>query len=229
MIKRIKIIVICSACCLITNGLNAQDFRADLLKISQKLSASSFKMDVKMSVYSWTGATPISTTTGVVKRKGDNYYTLFGGRINLLNASYNVLITEEDKNIIYIPLKNVENRKSRNQELAMLPDTSFYSNNVRLVKNTASGKTYEIKQPQLGITKMRLKISTSNTLKEVRYYYKKTDESPVKEVVITYNNMVFNPSFSGAEFSEKKYFNHVNGKEVLSSAYKDYTLVNGGY
>lgn len=178
-----------------------------------------------MKIIHWDASAPV-ISTGKVKRKGDNYYTSFDGQINLRNKDFTLLITERDKNIIYLPTQ--KNEEKEDDPLTMMKDTSLFKN-VKIVLADAQGKTYEILNPQLGVKKMRLKISRKGILKEVRYYYEKTEESPVKEVLVMYNNVLFNPTFSSSEFSEKKYFRLVNGEAALTTAYKNYTITNGGY
>ena len=72
-------------------------------------------------------------------------------------------------------------------------------------------------------------LSASNTLKQVKYFYERSENNPTKEVVISYKNVQFNPTFGKNEFSEKKYFNKINGTEVLTVSYNNYTLLKGGF
>lgn len=206
---------------------NAQDLKKDLIKVYEKFSDSSFEMEIKMKISHWDGSAP-AVSKGKVKRKEDNYYSSFDGQVTLKNEEYTVLITERDKNMIYIVNQRTEGAPSGKEPLTMMKDTSLFKN-VKLITADASGKIYEINQPQFGIKKMRLKISAHGILKEVKYYYERTEESPVKEVFITYSNVVFNPVFKTTAFSEKKYFKIVNGNAVLATAYNNYTITNGGY
>ena len=136
------------------------------------------------------------------------------------------MITEKDKKIIYLPVNKSSSNNNQQDELALMNDTNMFKN-IKLIKTDASGKTYEMINPQIGMKKMQLTITSNNVLKEVKYYYEKTEESPIKEVLITYSNVNFNPTFSDLDFSEKKYFQKINGKEVLTTAYKDYSLLSG--
>lgn len=226
-LTKITLFLLLSISMLNNSSAQSQDFRADLIKVYQKFEKSDFKMELKMKIIHWDASAPV-VSTGKVKRKGANYYTSFDGQLNLRNARFTVLVTERDKNIIYLPNQKNEEKVDIQDPLTMMKDTSLFKN-VKLITTSAAGKVYEINQPQYGVKKMQLKISKQGVLKEVKYYYEKTEESPIKEVLITYSNVVFNPTFSSTEFSEKKYFKIVNGKAVLTPVFKNYTITNGGY
>lgn len=224
MIKYSKIIA-SFLFCFIIHGYVAQDFKADIIKSYKKFSNAAFQMDVKMKITHWDSSIPSTVSTGTIKRKGANYYSRFDGKINLKNSKYNVIITEQDKNILYFSFENSDKEVVPQNDLSMMNDTAKFKN-VKLIKNDASGKEYEMINPQIGMTKMRISIANNGVLKQVKYYYEKIDDIPVKEVSITYSNVTFNPKFSSTTFSEKKYFQIINNKEVLASQYKNYTINN---
>jgi len=227
MIKHIKIVLIIGCCMGMSTSLKAQNYRADLIKVYEKLNKSAFKLEVQMKMNHWNALTPSKTLKGVVMRKANNYYTNLAGRVTLQNPFYTIMITEKDKNIFYMPTKKSNKNVSQKEALTMMNDTSMFKN-IKLIYADATGNTYEMIKPTLGMKKMQVKISNTNVLKEVRYYYEKSEETPIKEVVISYSKLVFNPSFNTNDFSEKKYFKKINGKETLTAAYKDYKLSYAG-
>ncbi|NQX98769.1 MAG: hypothetical protein HRT73_12945 [Flavobacteriales bacterium] len=197
----LKILVIIFISLFVEQNLFAQDFQKDLQKVTEKFNEFSFKMDITMKIYHWNSGSPTISSSGHVKKKGDDYYSNFDNRITLINKIYTVMITELDKNIIYMVNSKLGKRISNPVDI--LPDTNFIKNNVKLLSTKTQFKIYEVNDLKAGIKKMRIKISLKNELKEIRYYYDKMEQSTVKEVVISYSNIVFNPKFLTSDFSEK--------------------------
>lgn len=211
---------------LITVKINGQNIKDDLVKVSQKMAQNNFKMNVQMKMVHWEEALPSVTSKGIVKRKGNNYYTDFDNQINLVNEKYTVIVAKEDKQIIYTEVSNAENTANPNENFMSLPENEEVYKSAKLIKADNSGNVYEITKPQFGMVKMVIHISKDDVLREVVYHYEKNEHSPIKEITITYSNVVFNPAFSSTEFSEKIFLKKVNGKVVLTEAYSDYKIIN---
>lgn len=211
----------------IFTGVNAQNIKEDLLEISKKFNEVNFKMNVQMEVMHWNESLPVKISKGIIKRKENNYYTDFDNQISLVNNKYRIVVTKLDKQIIYLDLEKVNSSVFDNdKELAKLPEDEAFYKNAKLLNSDKSGNSYEITKPQYGIAKMKIVITKDGVLREIKYYYEKTEDSPVKEIAITYSDVVLNPTFSSAEFSEKKFFKIVNGKPVLNDLYSDYKIIN---
>lgn len=211
----------------IFTGVNAQNIKEDLLEISKKFNEVNFKMNVQMEVMHWNESLPAKISKGIIKRKENNYYTDFENQISLVNNKYRIVVTKLDKQIIYLDLEKVNSSVFDNdKDLAKLPEDEAFYKNVKLLKSDKSGNIYELTNPQYGIVKMTIAITKEGVLREIKYYYEKTEDSPVKEIAITYSDVVLNPTFSSTEFSEKKFFKIVNGKPVLNDLYSDYKIIN---
>lgn len=208
------------------NLLIAQDLNKDFKKVAEKFERSNFKMDVQMKELHWNKAHQPIVVKGEVKRKGDNYLTDFGGQVNLINNHVQLMVYKSEKSMIYVNLD--ESRENQSNENSVLPDQKLFNKNAILIQADANGKIYEIKHPHPGMKRMRLKIDPTNILREVKYYYEKIEGNPVKEVIITYSNVVFNPGFSVSDFSEKKYFNIVNNQAIPAIKYKEYKITKVG-
>lgn len=217
------ILILCYLIASCSINLNAQKINSDLKKMAIKYK-SDFKMDVEMNITYWDLSKSKEVSKGNVKRKGNNYYSNFEGRINLKNQHYNLIITENDKHIIYIPITSIN--KKNNHDL--LPDSNLYEKSIKLIKSDKYSSHYEISNPIYGMVKIQLEVTKTNILKKVKYFYQKSEESPIKEIVITYKNVVFNPIFSTDDFSEKKYFSIVNNKLQPTPNYKGYKLIKAG-
>lgn len=207
------------------NSVNAQNFKEDILKVTEKFQNANFKMEVQMKEIHWNNVTQPIVVKGEVKRKGDNYFTDFADQINMINDKFQLVVYKNEKKIIYLKIKDYKKEELTNNS-QMLPDEKMFNKDVKLISNNESGKEYEISNPMPGIAKMKLKITKDNVLQEVKYRYEKMEGNPVKEVVITYSKVVFNPTFSSTDFSESIYFKIVNNQPVPTLKYKDYALIN---
>lgn len=223
-LKKINIVFL--VLLLITVKINGQNIKDDLVRVAQKMAQNNFKMNVQMKMVHWEESLPSTISKGIVKRKGNNYYTDFDNQINLINDKYTVIVAKEDKQIIYTEVSNADNTANPNEKITSLPENEEFYKNAKLLKSDKSGNIYEIKKPQFGMVKMVIHISKDDVLKEVVYHYEKNEHLPIKEITITYSNVVFNPAFSSTEFSEKFFLKKVNGKVVLTEAYSDYKLIN---
>jgi hypothetical protein len=223
--KWIKIVFIVIFLFSFSVKVNAQELQEELKEVYKKFSDNSFKMDMEMTIYFWDTSQEPKVSKGIVKKKKANYYTEFEGQIKLKNKNYNIIVNELEKQLFYWELGDHPSKE--NEALTMMSDTNSLSK-VKLLKSTSKYKEYEVEVGAQGIAKMSLKINKNKILSEVVYYYPETEENTVKHVKIVYKNVTFNASFLEQEFSEKKYFNLIEGKKVLTKAYKSYTLVNIG-
>lgn len=231
MIRGIKIATIIYCFGLFQTMLHAQNLKEDMFKVAEKYQAYSFKMNIEMKINHWKSDEPSKVEKGIVKKQGDNYFSDFGDQTTIKNKRYSLMLLKQEKYIQYIDLTQLAKNDSSGYQHDYLEilkaDTTNYNRNAKLISADDKGKEYEVKVADGPIKKMRLKISNNYVLQQITYFYEKTEESPVKEVIITYNNVVFNPTFVSDEFSEKKYFRIVNGKAILTSTYKDYTILKG--
>ncbi len=208
----------------------SQNYKDDIIKMNEKYQNVSFKMNIEMQVYHWNNTEANIVEKGIVKKQQDNYHSEFGDKITFKNKKYNILVLKNEKIITYLELANYSNdaNVSQNQMdilTSFKTDTTNLNKYIKLISSTKETKTYEIPLGQNGIEKMHLKISANYVMQQVTYFYEKIEnDNPIKKVIITYSNVVFNPKFLVNEFSEKQFFTIKGGKAVVSEHYKEYTI-----
>ena len=205
----------------------SQNYKDDIIKLNEKYQDVSFKMNVEMKISYRNTTEPSVVEKGIVKKQQDNYYSDFGDKITLKNKKYNIMALKNEKLLVYMEIAtNATNLNHEQMDYLTLfkTDTNNLDNHIKLITSSKESKTYEIRLGHNGIEKMHLKMSANHVMQQVTYFYEKSDENPIKEVVITYSNVVLNPKFSVSEFSEKQFFTIKNNKAIGSEKFKDYTL-----
>lgn len=207
----------------------AQNYKEDIIKMNEKYQqATSFKMNIEMKISYKTDADAPVIEKGVIKKQGDNYYSDFADKITLKNKNYSVLVLKSEQLLTYMEIgNNTYPAEQSNQPdyLALFKaDTNNLDKHIKLIAATKESKTYEMVLKQNGIEKMHLKMSNEHVMQQITYFYETSDENPIKEVVINYNNVTLNPKFSAYEFSEKQFFVIKNNKAIPSEKFKTYTI-----
>ena len=207
----------------------SQNYKDDIIKMNEKYQDVSYRMNVEMKISYRNTSEASVVEKGIVKKQQDNYYSDFGDKITLKNKKYNVMVLKDEKLLIYMELvtnTNATNLSDEQMDYLTLfkTDTNNLDNYIKLITSSKESKTYEIHLKQNGIEKMHLKMSAEHVMQQVTYFYEKSDGNPIKEVVLTYSNVVINPKFSLSEFSEKQFFTIKNNKAISSEKFKNYTI-----
>ena len=219
-------------------NLCAQDFEKDIQKMYQVFAESdAMILEAKTDLYSGHSKAPIETSLSIMKRSGQDYYCHFNGVDLLVNSEYKVMVNHDLKAVAFGELSAEEKRGQEAFEaqdvMAQIEVLAQGQQEVVFKGLKNKVKHYHIiKNKKEGIQDVHFFLNTQNHFPvRIEYSYSREteDEGELKsKVVVNYQRVDFQPSFSMSDFSEGQYFKKKNDQYELSAQYKakGYELFN---
>ena len=215
-------------CILCVKTSFAQKASDELMKVRQAyIDAENFCADVNVVGYKdKSSSNTVQIGNGMLRKTKSFYYSKFSGSEMISNSKYTFIVNHNEKVITVFDIPQILDLYKK-QELINI-DTLLSGTDSVAYKGIANGlKTFSFYSTSSDIYRTELSVDAkTNFISKVVYYYKEPDEEDsydVDRIVIEYKN-VSTKKPDDSFFSEKKFFEKINGKLSVTAAFSKYKL-----
>lgn len=208
--------------------LPAQDFKEDYRRLQNNfLHLQNFYCEVKVMMYEHLSSVNPQVLISTIKKQGNNYICVTGKTTTLTNENCSLQINEQEKQILYMPKSGKNKDEVPDQAWSAILDSALKKKNDSVVFGgiTANQKKYTIYTSKELIMRTEMYMDqNTQAISRLVYYYKPGKQTSIEKVEIEYDKMNRSPSFSEAEFSEKKYVTSTGKMVKPTNTFANYRI-----
>lgn len=206
--------------CLVCSVCGAQDFAAELQRMSEAyMRIQNLHAEVEVSVFeTLTSKNPYLVKQTAVKKKGSEYVCKMDGITLLLNEKLTLMVHDTEKQIVVSERDEKQEKKIRQATGAPGLDLLIKENDsIRYNGITGSLKHYTLHTGKGPVKYAEVYIDKdTGFLNKVVYYYDTVLFPMSAMVVVNYKTFELAPQFTEHEFSEQQYIKF-SGKSITAA------------
>lgn len=206
------------AMCWLGFNLHGQNFKSDLSALRKKYEGN-ISMNIQTRIISTDPAFKELNLKGQIKVKGKEMFYKQGEDEVLYTKHYLLVVSHSEKSIILDTADDEYNAAPLN---VLHLDSLITSYQSVTYSNAGGEKQYTLVPKQGEIASYILTIGATGLLEKAQINLKA--EAGGGSAIITYSEILLNPSFTAEDFSITRYLKKQGSKFVLQDAYKAYTL-----